>query len=179
MNELYYIEGCQKHDRLSQEKLYRQFYPALFALCRTFFDDNHEIITALNNGMLKVFKNIEQYDAVKGTFFNWVYTVVRNAALTEVRNKKTNASLVYSGSLPGNDSFNPFEEKDSDTLYEMLYKLPATTRAVCVLYYKEGFSIKEIAASLEMKEGTVKWHLNEGRTRLKNMFSPIFQKSEG
>ena len=179
MNESYYIEGCKNHDRLSQEKLYRQFYPALFALCRTFFVDNHEIVTALNNGMMKVFKNIEQYHADKGTFFNWVYTVVRNAALTEVRNKKTDALLVYTGSLPGNASFNPFEEKEWNTVYELLHKLPLTTRAVCTLYYNEGFSIKEIAASLEMKEGTVKWHLNEGRTRLKNLFTPNFNKSEG
>ena len=80
--------------------MYRQFYPALFALCKTFFDDNQEIVTAINNGMLKVFKNIEQYDEEKGTFFNWVYTVVRNAALTEIRNKKTSVSLAYIGTIP-------------------------------------------------------------------------------
>ncbi|MEO8414944.1 MAG: sigma-70 family RNA polymerase sigma factor [Ginsengibacter sp.] len=177
--ESHYIEGCKRQDRLSQEKLYRQFYPALFALCKTFFEDNHEIVTALNNGMLKVFKNIDQYNAGKGTFFNWVYTVVRNAALTEIRNKKTGGLPVYTGSLPGTDSFNPFEEKEWDVIYELLHKLPVTTRGVCTLYYNEGFSIKEIAASLEMKEGTVKWHLNEGRTRLKNMFAPNFDKSEG
>jgi RNA polymerase sigma factor (sigma-70 family) len=179
LNERHYIEGCKQHDRISQEKLYRQFYPALFALCKTFFDDNQEIVTAINNGMLKVFKNIEQYDEEKGTFFNWVYTVVRNAALTEIRNKKISVSLAYIGTIPDTASFNPFEEKEWERVYEMLHRLPVTTRAVCNLYYNEGFSIKEIAASLEMKEGTVKWHLNEGRTRLKNIFTPNFSKSEG
>lgn len=159
--------------------MYRQFYPALFALCRTFFEDNHEILTALNNGMLKVFQNIEQYDAGKGNFFNWVYTVVRNAALTQVRNKKTGTADVYTGELPDTASFNPFEEKEWETIYEMVRYLPVTTRAVCVLYYREGYSIKEIGDSLEMKTGTVKWHLNEGRTRLKNKFKSNFHKSEG
>jgi RNA polymerase sigma factor (sigma-70 family) len=179
LNESQYIEGCKKYDRLSQEKLYRQFYPALFALCRTFFDDNHEILTALNDGMLKVFKNIEQYNPGKGSFFNWVYTVVRNAALTEVRNKKTGPSLVYADLLPGIASFNPFAEKEWDDIYVLLDKLPVTTRAVCILYYNEGFSTKEITSSLEMKEGTVKWHLNDGRNRLKKIFIPNFNKSEG
>jgi RNA polymerase sigma factor (sigma-70 family) len=179
LNDSDYIEGCKKHDRVSQEKLYRQFYPALFALCRTFFADNHEILTALNNGMLKVFRNIEQYDPRKGTFFNWVYTVIRNAALTEVRNKKTGFSPTYTERLPDVASFNPFAEKDWDDVYELLDKLPLTTRAVCILYYTEGFSVKEISLSLEMKEGTVKWHLNEGRNKLKKIFTPNFNKSEG
>lgn len=178
LSESRYIEGCKKHDRLSQEKLYRQFYPALFALCRTFFEDNHEVLTALNNGMLKVFRNIEQYNAEKGTFFNWVYTVVRNAALTEVRNKKSGVSEVFTGQLPDTASFNPFEEKEWSSIYELLHKLPPTTRAVCVLYYLEGYSVKEIVESLEMKDGTVKWHLNEGRTRLRNLFSKNFNNSE-
>ncbi|MEP6948297.1 MAG: sigma-70 family RNA polymerase sigma factor [Ginsengibacter sp.] len=178
MNESHYIEGCKKHDRLSQEKLYRQFYPALFALCRTFFDDNHEILTALNNGMLKVFRNIDQYNPGKGSFFNWVYTVVRNAALTEVRNKSTGTSLVYTESLPDTASFNPFAEKEWDDIYLLLGKLPVTTRAVCILYYNEGFSIKEVSSLLEMKEGTVKWHLNDGRNRLRKIFVPNFNKSE-
>jgi RNA polymerase sigma factor (sigma-70 family) len=179
LNEIDQIEGCKKYDRASQEKLYRQFYPALFALCRTFFDDNHEILTALNNGMLKVFRNIDQYDAKKGAFFNWVYTVVRHAALTEVRNKHTGPSQVYEELLPGTASFNPFAKKEWDELYSLLTKLPMTTRAVCILYYQEGYSIKEIAAALDMKEGTVKWHLNEGRGRLKKIFVPNFNKSEG
>lgn len=129
--------------------------------------------------MLKVFKNIEQYDTTKGKFFNWVYTVVRNAALTEVRNKKIEATILYTDVVAEVAFFNPFEEKEWETVYEMLQQLPATTRAVCVLFYIEGFTIKETADSLEMKPGTVKWHLNEGRNRLKNTFTPNFCKSEG
>ena len=88
------LKGCKTNDQISQEKLYRQFYPAFFALCKTFFSDNHDILTALNNGMLKVFANIHLYDSSKGIFFNWAYTVVRNAALTLLRDKqKTNAYL--------------------------------------------------------------------------------------
>lgn len=129
--------------------------------------------------MLKVFQNIEQYDAAKGSFFNWVYTVVRNAALTQVRNKKTGDALIYTGELADTAFVNPFEEQEWETIYEMMRYLPVTTRAVCVLYYREGYSIREISDSLEMKTGTVKWHLNESRTRLKNKFTPNLHKSEG
>lgn len=171
------IEGCKNNDRLCQEKLYRQFYPALFALCKTFFEDNHDILTALNNGMMRVFKNVDQYDGNKGEFFNWVYTIIRNAALTLVRDKKTKTPLVLSETLNDTTSYNPFEEKEWSDIYLLLAKLPPTTRAICSLFYIEGFSIKEISASLAMKDGTVKWHLNESRNRLKTILESNFNKS--
>lgn len=173
------IEGCKKQDRLSQEKLYRQFYPALFALCKTFFEDKHDVLTALNNGMLRVYKNVEQFDNSKGVFFNWVYTIVRNAALTSVRDKKTDASPeLLADDLEDKAFYNPFLDKEWEDIYLLLAKLPPTTRAICTLYYMEGFLIKEIAAALDMKAGTVKWHLNESRKRLKIIAQPNINKSE-
>jgi DNA-directed RNA polymerase specialized sigma24 family protein len=63
------LAGCRRKERQSQEKLYRQFYPVLFALCKNFFEEKHDILTAINNGMLRVFQNIDQYDPAKGEFF--------------------------------------------------------------------------------------------------------------
>lgn len=161
------LEGCKKNDQKSQEKLYRQFYPALYALCRIFFSDNHDTLTALNNGMLKVFKNINQYDASKGDFFNWTYTTVRNAALTTIRDKKSPLTYELNENMQETSSFNPFDKLEWKDKYYYLDMLPANTRSVASLYYIEGFSIKEIAESIAMKEGTVKWHLNQCRIKLK------------
>jgi RNA polymerase sigma-70 factor (ECF subfamily) len=163
------IEGCRRNDRVSQERLYRQFYPALFALCKTFFDDGHEAVTALNNGMLKVYQNIGQFDTAKGTFFNWAYTIVRNAALTLVRNKESATTFEYNEDIDAITSSNPFANAEWKDVYVYLARLPATTRVVCSLFYLEGFAIKEIAAALQIKEGTVKWHLAESRSRLKTI----------
>ena len=75
------ILDSSRNDRIAQEKLYRRFYPVLFILCKRFFADNHEALEALNNGMLKVFKSMGKFDPAKGAFFNWMYTIVRRAAL--------------------------------------------------------------------------------------------------
>lgn len=152
--------------------MYLQFYPAMYNLCNKFFDDPQDIITALNNGMLRVFKNIGQYDPEKSELFTWIYTIVRNSALTVVRDKKNQANFAELSNhvAIAEDANNPFKETDEEKVFAYLGKLAATTRAVCSLFYIEDYSIKEIAASLEMKEGTVKWHLNEGRNRLKIIF---------
>lgn len=83
------IIKCLGNDRAAQEKLYRKFYPALFLLCRKFFKDENDALEALNDGMLRVFKHIGQYNNTIGEFFNWMYTVVRNAALDKLKHNYT------------------------------------------------------------------------------------------
>jgi RNA polymerase sigma factor (sigma-70 family) len=165
------LEGCKQNDRLCQEKLYLQFYPAMFNLCNKFFDDNQDIVTAINNGMLRVFKNISQFDSARADIHTWVYTIVRNAALTQIRDKKTKVKVVeLTTDIAVEDNINPFKSANDGDVFVYLGKLTATTRAVCSLFYIEDYSIKEISTSLEMKEGTVKWHLCEGRNKLKMIF---------
>ena len=173
MKELHeIIEGCKRNDRSSQEKLYRQFYPGLFALCKNFFSDNHDALTSLNNGMLNVFKNIGKYDPAKGELFNWAYTIVRNAAITHLNSMKIlQPTTELTDQIEKSLNHNLFKELEWNNIYNYLDKLPPATRAVCTLHYFEGFAIKEISEQLGISEGTIKWHLSESRTRLKPLFS--------
>lgn len=171
------MQGCKKNDRACQQKLYAQFYPAFFALCKTFFSDNHDVLTALNDGMLKVFKNIDKFDESKGDFFNWAYTIIRNSALNLVVKKKNTLTYELNEQLIEIKGYNPFRHLEWKDIYYYLGQLQFNTRCVCSLFYLEGFSIKEIVKSLDMKEGTVKWHLNECRNKLKKIFENI-QNSE-
>lgn len=151
--------------------MYLHFYPAMYNLCNKFFDDAQDIVTAINNGMLRVFKNIENYDSEKSELSTWVYAIVRNAALTKVRDNKTQKTVVeLTSDIVADKTINPFKNSQEEDVFVYLGKLTSTTRAVCSLFYIEDYSIKEIAASLIMKEGTVKWHLNEGRNKLKIIF---------
>ena len=166
------IAGCISNNRVSQEKLYRQFYPGLHALCRQFFQDEQDIVTALNNGMLSVYKNISSYDTSKGEFLNWCYTIVRNAAITYLRTIKSLNTVQLDTALHYDYCENPLIELEWEDLFSYLDKLPPATRAVSSLYYREGFSIKEISQQLNISVGTVKWHLSECRNKLSKLLHP-------
>ena len=166
------INDCAANNRLSQEKLYRMFYPSLILLCKRFFKQDHEAIEAVNDGMMKVFKKISSYDATKGEFFNWVYTIVRNTALDKIRLVRFQTAGELNERLPDMGEDNPLKKLEWKDVYTLLDTLPAATRAVCSLYYLEGFSVKEISVQLTVSEGTVKWHLSETRKKLK----PVLEK---
>jgi len=143
------------------------FYPALFLLCKKFFADDHEALEALNDGMLKVYKNIGSYSSEKGEFFNWAYTVVRNTALDKLKINRQPQRAELQDNITGTGNDNPMKGLEWKDIYKLLDALTPATRAVCSLFYLEGFSIKEISERLTISAGTVKWHLNETRHRLK------------
>lgn len=169
------LQGCRNKNISSQEKLYKLFYPALYNLCKLFFDDNHEALTALNNGMLKVYNNIEKYNEQQGTLFNWMYTIIRNESLTYLTSQKkmyANVNFVDEQSEETKWQGNEFEKLDIKDVSYCLMQLPQATRNVCRLNYLDGFSINEISKILCISTGTIKWHLSEARKKLK----PILEK---
>lgn len=150
------------------------------ALCKKFFSDNNDALEALNDGMLRVFKSIDTYKPSQGSFFNWMYTIVRNAAVDKIKKDKKSfkADSLDNNSFDTPDTDNPLKNLEWRELYKLLDTLAPATRAVCSLFYMEGFSIKEIAEYLELSVGTVKWHLSESREKLKPVMEQYYsQKS--
>jgi len=176
LNELQQlIENCAANDRLSQEKLYRKFYPALIVMCKRFFADNHQAMEVVNDGMLKVFLKIGEYDPAKGEFFNWIYTIVRHTALDKLKLTRIPAALSVDDAENQVTRENPFSKLEWKDVYVLLDNLPPATRAIGSFFYLEGMSIAEISQHLAISTGTVKWHLNETRNRLKPAFKKHFQ----
>ncbi len=165
------LKGCIDNQRKSQEKLYYRFYPGLYALCKRFFNDKQDIVSALNNGMLRVFKNIDQWDSTKGNFENWLYAIVRNSALSQIREAKKFDMVEYHENLNHLEPTNISTIHDERTIQPYVDMLPETSKIVCNLFYFDSYSIKDIAQQLDIKEGTVKWHLHFGREQIKNFLN--------
>ena len=174
MNELdELIKGCIENNRIAQEKLYKKFYPSLFLLCRRFFADDRDALESLNDGMLKVFRNMAKYNPAGGEFFNWAYTVVRNNALDKLKLSTAPAPQQLTDDIVLHTD-NPLQSLEQKDVYILLDALQPATRAVCSLFYIEGFQIREISERLQMSSGTVKWHLSETRKQLKVIFKKYY-----
>ncbi len=168
------IEDCARNDRLGQKELYLKFYAGLFLLCKRFFADDHEALETLNDGMLKVFKHIATFKGNSTDFFNWSYTIVRNTALDKLKLLKHPTHEAVTAHHEYSVYENPLKALEGKDTYRFLDKLTPATRAVCSLFYLEGFSIAEISLQLKISPGTVKWHLSETRQKLKPVLKNYF-----
>jgi len=66
-------------------------------------------------------------------------------------------------------------DPEPDThLIPLLSRLPERQRVAMALYYLEGLSVDQVAEEMSLSQGAVKYHLHEGRERLR----PLLAKQE-
>jgi len=160
------IQGCIRNERGAQEKLYRLFYPKMMALVRRYIDQDTQAEEIMNNGYLRAFQKIKQYN-FQGSFEGWLRKIIFHAVADYVKqNTKYSSQIV----LVEKDELVHKDHADKlyyDQLIQLVQALPDATRTVFNMYVMEGFTHKEIGNILGISEGTSKWHLSEGRRVLK------------
>ncbi len=162
------IEGCKKNDRKAQELLYNKFYVAMASLCARYISNNQDAMQVLNDGFLKVFKNIKSYNSGIASFYTWVRKIIINTAISFLRKSPIAYTSDFSEMKEETAIQNNIIEKmNADELLSLIRKLPAATQVVFNLYTVDGFNHREIGEMLGISEGTSKWHLSEARKKLK------------
>jgi RNA polymerase sigma factor (sigma-70 family) len=167
------ISRCKQNDRAAQKILYERFYGKMMAIIRRYIKDPEEAMGVLNTSFLKVFHNIDTYKG-SGSLGAWISKIMMHSALDYLRsNKKYNDQIVLDEKfeLKYDKDFETgdYENIDVERLYDLIDKLPTTTRTVFNMFAIDGFSHKEISKELNISVGTSKWHVNEARQRLKAM----------
>lgn len=157
------IEGCLRNDRLFQELLYKRYAPPLLRLCLRKLKDRDTAMIVVNNGFLKVYKNLKSY-SFTGSLEGWMHRIVYRSIADYYRSESTQ--------IRSNTVFLEFERMADEHLLEELYledllglakQLPPATYKVFLLYLVEGFKHKEIAEKLNISINTSKWHLAEAK----------------
>ncbi len=166
------VEGCVRNERRMQEAFYRRFFPEMLRMCLRYTRDEDTAIEIVNNGFLRVFKKLHTY-AFKGSLEGWVRRLVYHSMADYFRD---NARYLHFLVLEERDDVVP--ETGHDVFYEedilkAVNALPPVSQEVFRLYAIEGYSHAEIADSLNMSEGTSKWHLSTARQKLREMLAAL------
>lgn len=166
------IQGCERNERAAQEKLYRLFYGRMkFLVCR-YIDHEEQAEEVLNNGFLRAFKRIGQYD-FKGSFEGWLRKLMFHCVSDYVKqNSRYKEHMVF----VERDEYIDRDHADRlhyNQLLELVQSLPESARVVFNMSVMDGFSHKEIGKMLGISEGTSKWHLSEARKQLKEKIEKL------
>lgn len=100
-------------------------------------------------------------------FNAWIFKIAYHTFLNERRDSRSYADVEEADVLPSNDT------SDATFRYQALYaaldKLPKGERTSVLLYYIEGYSIKEISEITEASQDAIKQHLSRGRNHLRGL----------
>jgi RNA polymerase sigma-70 factor (ECF subfamily) len=160
------IKGAMDGDRKAAKQLYDTYKHSLFMVCLRYAKDRDQAQDYLQESFISIFKNLNQFDSLKGAFESWAKRIAINVCLMDIRK-----SSLYSVSITEAE---PVEDDTSDALSEMslqemldlIRQLPEGYKTVFNMYVIDGFSHKEIAAELGISINTSKTQLMKARTLL-------------
>jgi RNA polymerase sigma factor (sigma-70 family) len=161
------ISDCKKGDRRAQELFYKCYYNAMMKICLRYTKNDADAVEVINDGFFKIFRGITNYNKEFGSIYTWVRKIMINSCLDFLKAKHRIESK-KEAYVSAEENIEPqvLEKFEAEALLEIIRQLPPATMVVFNLFVMEGFSHKEIAASLNISEGTSKWHLSEGRRLL-------------
>ncbi len=162
------INGCIKNSRQHQEALYRKYFQKMYGLCIRHTRDEHIAMSVVNDGFMKVFKNINKYKH-KGVLEAWIRRIMYNSVNDHYR-KKLNKQKYTEIDDTG---INPYiyEKLNYEDLLELINLLTPATKQVFILYAIEGYKHREIAEELDISISTSKWHVSNAREKLKSLIN--------
>ena len=170
------IRGCALNERESQKKIYNSFYGYAMAICDRYTNNQEDAVEILNDGFLKIFKEIHRYkpayaDEV-GSFKGWMKKIMVYTAIDSFRKNHKHQlvgeldSAMYH--LPSN-SEGALDKISHDEIIKLIQELSAGYRIVLNLFIVEGFSHEEISKQLGISVGTSKSNLAKARKQLQKI----------
>lgn len=170
------ITACKTNNAIAQEKLYKHYFALMYTICKGYSEDQQTIISLINEGFLKIFINIKNFDFNKGNFEGWAKKIITNTAIDFSRTQKNKKQFIELGDEHQNEKalhHLPDNHAEEEVLY-LIKRLPAVTQKVFSLHIFKGYSHKEISKMLEITEGTSRWHVAEARKNLKQQLHKIY-----
>lgn len=177
-----HIEGCVLNDRLSQKRIYNSFYVYSMTICDRYTTSHNDSLEVLNDGFLKIFKEIYRYKPayadVVASFKGWLRKIMVYTAIDHFRkNKKYKAIKSLDDGIIqiSTGEENVFAKMNLEEVMGSLRQLTPAYRTILNLFIVEGFTHEEISKVLGISIGASKSGLARGRMQLKKI---LFQRDQ-
>lgn len=177
-----HIEGCAVNNRESQKKIYMAFYAFAMTVCARYNNNRDDAIEILNDGFLKIFKEIHRYKPAykdeMSSFKGWLAKIMTYTAIDRFRKNQKHSlttdldKTAYQLSAGGESAVDRISYRE---IKNSIQNLTPVYRAVFNLFVIEDFTHEEISQRLGISIGTSKSNLAKARKQLQKI---LFQKNQ-
>jgi RNA polymerase sigma factor (sigma-70 family) len=176
LNDLW--EGCLNNNRKQQEALYKLLAPKMMSVCMRYAKDKDTAQDILQDGFMKVFKNMQYYRG-EGSREGWVRRIMVHSAINHYRKAKKMVLVDDFSETKLNNGYGyNAHTLDTNDLLKLVQQLPDNYRSIFNMYAIDGYSHKEIGNNLNISEILSRTNLNRARTMLKNQISKMEMRDQ-
>lgn len=164
MEQVELVKRAKKGDSTTFTKLVKNCEKDMYRVAKAMLKNDNDVLDCIQETIMRAYKNIKKLEKEE-YFKTWLIRILINICndLLYARNK----IVTY-------NEYATIETKDSFSIEELELKdaverLDSELKLLVILYYFEDMSLKDIAESLKIAEGTVKSRLSRARTKLKEI----------
>lgn len=179
-----WIVRIRNHEELAFQEFYEEWYPKVYYIALAITHHDADAKDAAQETMIEIHHSIHKLRDVK-YFKLWLNRIVISKCNRIFRKRKAiTMDMEQHDAMmkqeEKRDEFLPLDhmhyQSDVEVLKSLLMKISPIYAQVLVLMYYEQLSIKEIAAVLQIPEGTVKSRLNSAKVKLKEAVAAYEQQ---
>jgi RNA polymerase sigma-70 factor (ECF subfamily) len=166
MGDAELVAAAQTGDRDALERLLKDHYDRLFAICRRLTGNDADASDATQEALISLVRGLPRFDR-RSRFTTWAYRIAVNAALDELRRRRRRAEPgIEDSQLAAGDPDEPEASASRMDIDAALRGLPPDFRAPVVLRDLCGLDYAEISQVLSIPPGTVRSRIARGRAAL-------------
>lgn len=151
--------------------LYKHFYGFAMGIALRYCITRDDAMEAVNDGFIKVFKSIDNYQPDK-PFKAWLRTIIVNTAIDSRRKEMKQWLNTELDSAAGISTCSTvIAELNARDIMLLLNKLPNIHRLVFNMYEVDGYSHDEIAGQLGIPASSSRVYLTRAKEKLRKMIT--------
>lgn len=175
------IERCRVGDSSAIEHFVQTYQQDIYRLALSILDDSAEAEDATQDSLVAALRSLDSFRGAS-SLTTWLYSITINICRTRLQGHKRRKGLikVLGGVLQLYKSRqNSVEERavqdeSEEGLWRAIHGMDEKHRIPVVLRYYHDLSVAEIAAILQIPEGTVHSRLNTARRQLHQVLKEGF-----
>ncbi len=161
----YLVVLARDGGRAALERLAARWRPRHYAHARRLLDEPENAADAVQDAWVSIVRGISRIRD-PAQFPAWSYAIVTRRCHDHMRRRSNDPKGDPDADPPDPHTADPGDDHD---LRRALARLPPGQRAAVALFYREGFSVAEIATALRLPPGTVKTRLFHARRTLRQI----------
>lgn len=167
------ISLLKSGNELSYSYLYDNYSKALYGVIMHTITSTEEAEDILQTVFVKIWNNIQSYNAEKGRLYTWMLNITRNAVIDYSRSKQgqINAKIHESENIENdiNKQYFSYANYDDLEIKNLLKELNKDHQTILNMAYYEGYTQVEISDKLNLPLGTVKTKVKQAITILRKI----------
>ncbi len=155
----------QQGEKEAFELLVELWQKPLLVFAMRYLDQKTEAFDVVQETWISVIKGLNKLEK-PSLFVSWLFRILTNKCIDRVRKKQADEQLLKNANNPSQSSETSAE---NESLSRAIDRLPDEHKTIIMLRFGQGLQVDQIAAILNISEGTVKSRLHRALARLREI----------